>query len=100
MRYVTVRDLRVRPGEVWKQLDQQGEIILTSHGRPMAIIAQVDEDDVEATLKALRRIRAESAVSRLRRAAAEQGLDRLSEDDIDVEIAQARRDRHAGASIP
>ena len=52
MGYVTVRDLRVRPGDVWKKLRQQGEMILTSNGRPMAIIAHVEEDDVEATLAA------------------------------------------------
>jgi len=57
MGYVTVRDLRVRPGDVWEKLREQGEMILTSNGRPMAILAHVDETDVEATLAALRRAR-------------------------------------------
>lgn len=98
MGYVTVRDLRVRPGEVWEKLRQQGEIILTSNGRPLAIIAQVDEDDIEATMNALRRARAQAAVSRLRRAAAEQGLERISDATIDAEISQTRRERRAGIS--
>lgn len=98
MGYVTVRDLRVRPGEVWEKLRQQGEIILTSNGRPLAIIAQVDEDDIEATMNALRRARAQAVVSRLRRVAAEQGLERISDGTIDAEISQTRRERRAGIS--
>lgn len=98
MGYVTVRDLRVRPGEVWKKLRQQGEMILTSNGRPMAIIAHVDEDDVEATLVALRRARAQAAVARMRRSATQQGLDRMKDQDIEAEINQTRFERHAAAS--
>ncbi len=93
MEFVTVRDLRVRPGSVWEKLRLQQQLVLTSNGRPMAIIAEVAEDTVEETLSALRRARAQAAVSRLRRAAAEQGLHRLTEAEIEAEIAQTRRDR-------
>lgn len=98
MGYVTVRDLRVRPGDVWEKLRQQGEMILTSNGRPMAIIAHVDEDDVEATLAALRRARAQAAVARMRRSVAQQGLARITDEEIEAEIDQVRRERRASAS--
>lgn len=98
MGYVTVRDLRVRPGDVWERLRQQGEMILTSNGRPMAIIAHVDEDDVEATLAALRRARAQAAVARMRRSAAQQGLGRITAEEIEAEIDQVRRERRASIS--
>lgn len=98
MGYVTVRDLRVRPGDVWERLRQQGEMILTSNGRPMAIIAHVDEDDVEATLAALRRARAQAAVARMRRSAGQQGLARITDEEIEAEIDQVRRERQASAS--
>jgi hypothetical protein len=93
MEFVTVRDLRVRPGNVWEKLRQQQQLVLTSNGRPMAIIVEVAEDAVEETLSALRRAHAQAAVSRLRRAAAEQGLHRMTEAEIEAEIAQARRER-------
>ncbi|MBE2232672.1 MAG: type II toxin-antitoxin system Phd/YefM family antitoxin [Anaerolinea sp.] len=93
MGYVTVRDLRVRPGDVWEKLREQGEMILTSNGRPMAILAQVDETDVEATLAALRRARAQAAVARMRRAAAQ-----MSEAEIDAEIDAVRRERPPGVA--
>lgn len=95
MEFVTIRDLRLKPGEVWDKLRQQREIILTSNGRPVAVIAGVGENDVEETVAALRRARAQAAVSRLRRAAAERGTNKLSAAEIDAEIAQVRRERRA-----
>jgi prevent-host-death family protein len=95
MEFVTIRDLRLRPAEVWDKLRRQREIILTSNGRPVAVIAGVGEDDVEETVAALRRARAQAAVSRLRRAAADRGGDRPSASEIESEIAQARRERRA-----
>ena len=93
MEFVTIRDLRLKPGDVWDKLRKQREIILTSNGRPVAVIADVREDDVEETVAALRRARAQAAVSRLRRAAAAGGQDRLSAAEIGAEVAQVRRER-------
>jgi prevent-host-death family protein len=93
--FVTIRDLRLKPAEVWDKLRRQQEIILTSNGRPVAVIAGVREDNVEETVVALRRARAQAAVSRLRRAAAESGVDRLSEAEVESEIAEVRRERGA-----
>lgn len=98
MEFVTIRDLRLKPGAVWDKLRQQGEIILTSNGRPVAVIAEVGENDVEETLAALRRARAQAAVSRLRRATPANGVNKLSATDIEAEIAQVRRERQAAAA--
>lgn len=95
MEFVTIRDLRLKSGDVWDKLRQQRELILTSNGRPVAVIAGVGENDVEETVAALRRARAQAAVSRLRRAAAMSGADKLSAAEIEAEIAQARRERRA-----
>ena len=98
MEFVTIRDLRLKPGEVWDKLRQQREIILTSNGRPVAIIAGVGESDVEETVAALRRARAQAAVSRLRRVAAEHGADKLSAAEIESEIARSRRERRLASA--
>lgn len=93
MDFITVRDLRVRPGEVWRKLRQQRDLVLTSSGRPIAVITGVGEDEVEETLAVLRCARAQLAASRLRQAAAEQGTDRLTPEEIEAEIAAARQER-------
>ncbi len=95
MEFVTIRDLRLKPGDVWEKLRQQREIILTSNGRPVAVIAGIGESDVEETVAALRRARAQAATSRLRRAAAERGADKLLAVEIEAEITQVRRERRS-----
>lgn len=98
MEFITVRDLRLQPAAVWDKLRRQGEVILTSNGRPVAVIAGIEEDEVEETLSALRRARAQAAASRLRRAAAAGGLDRISTREVEAEIAAARQARRPHAT--
>ena len=93
MEFVSIRDLRTRPADIWTKLREQQDLILTANGKPIAILAGVEETQVEETLAALRRARAQAALSRLRQDAATYGLDSLSIDEIDAEIADARRDR-------
>jgi prevent-host-death family protein len=95
MEFVTIRDLRLKPAEVWEKLRQQREIILTSNGRPVAVIAGVGESDVEETVTALRRARAQAAVARIRRVAAERGANKLSAIEIELEIARSRQERRS-----
>ena len=90
MEFIPVRLWRVQPGEVWRKLRREGELILTSSGRPIAVLVST-EGDVEETLAAVRRARAQVAVSRLRETASARGLDRLSEDEIEAEIQASRR---------
>ena len=98
MEFVTIRDLRLKPAEVWDKLRRQREIILTSNGRPVAVIAGVGETDVEETVTALRRARAQAAVARMRRGAAEHGADKLSAAEIELEIARSRRERWSASA--
>jgi antitoxin (DNA-binding transcriptional repressor) of toxin-antitoxin stability system len=95
--FITVRDLRTRPSQIWAKLRQQRDLILTSSGRPIAVLSHIDEGGVEETLAVLRRARAQAALSRMRADAAAQGLDRLSSDEIEDEIAAARVERREPA---
>jgi antitoxin (DNA-binding transcriptional repressor) of toxin-antitoxin stability system len=97
MEFITVRDLRTRPGQIWDKLREQRDLILTSNGRPIAVLSHIEEGGVEETLASLRRARAQAALSRLRADAAAQGLDRLSADEIEAEIAAARAERQKSA---
>lgn len=93
MEFVSIRDMRTRPGAVWQQLQEQGDLVLTSNGRPFALMINAEGEDIEELLAAVRRARAMLAVTRLRAAAAQQGLDRLRPEEIDAEIAAARGER-------
>ena len=93
MKFVSVRDLRNTPSEVWDALEEGGDLVLTANGRPKALVVRVDEDDLDSTVIALRRARAQVAVSRMRTSARRTGADRLSEKDIETEIRGARKAR-------
>lgn len=95
MTFVSIRDMRTRPGEVWQQLQAEGDLIVTSSGRPFALMISAEGEDVEDLLLALRRARAQLAVSHMRAQAADAGLADMTLDEINTEIGQARAERSA-----
>jgi len=93
MKFVSIRDLRGKSAEVWKNLPVEREMIITSNGRPVAILAAVNESNIEESLSAFRQARAIEAVASLQRRSMEQGTDNISMDEIDAEIRAVRRKR-------
>ena len=93
MKFVSVRDLREKSGEVWKTLPGEGEMVITSNGRPIAILAAVTESNLDESLSAFRRARAVEAVAGLQRRSVEQGTDKISTAEIDAQIEAVRRKR-------
>ncbi len=93
MKFLSVRDLRSKPGEVWKSLAAAREMVLTSNGRPIAVLSAVTEETLEETVAAIRRARAVAAVAELQRSAAASRRDRLTPEEIEGEIAAVRRER-------
>ncbi len=93
MRFVSVRDLRGKSAEVWKRLSTEKDMVITSNGRPIAILSGVSEDSLEESFKALRRIRAVQAVEAMQMTASRTGLDHLTAKDVDAEINSVRKRR-------
>jgi antitoxin (DNA-binding transcriptional repressor) of toxin-antitoxin stability system len=96
MKFVTVRDFRNKTAAIRKALSAEHEIVLTANGRPIAILADVDENTFEEKLAALRRTRAFAVLDRIQAHAKDTGADKLTMEEIDAEIAKARRERRAG----
>jgi PHD/YefM family antitoxin component YafN of YafNO toxin-antitoxin module len=92
MKFVTVRDLRGRPTKVWKDLKTEKDLVLTSNGKPMAIITDVRDESLESTLAALRRDRAVRAVREIQQDSQRRGK-KLSMKQINAIIADVRRSR-------
>jgi antitoxin (DNA-binding transcriptional repressor) of toxin-antitoxin stability system len=93
MKFVSVRDLRGKSAEIWRELPEEREMIITSNGRPVAILAAVNESNLEESLAAFRQMRAIDAVASMQRRSAATGADALTADDIDAEIAVVREAR-------
>lgn len=93
MKFLSVRDLRGKSAQIWKDLPEEREMVITSNGRPIAILAAITESNLEESLTAFRQARAVEAVAALQRRSADQGTDRITMDEIDAEIKAVRKKR-------
>ncbi len=93
MKFLSVRDLRSKSAEIWKQLPREQEMVVTSNGRPIAILTATSESTFEESLSALRTARAIEAVADMQRTSVEKGVDQTSLSDINREIKSVRNKR-------
>jgi antitoxin (DNA-binding transcriptional repressor) of toxin-antitoxin stability system len=93
MKFVSVRDLRGKSADIWRELPEEREMVITSNGRPVAILAAVNESNLEESLAAFRQTRAIDAVASVQRRSVARGADALTSDDINAEIATVREAR-------
>jgi antitoxin (DNA-binding transcriptional repressor) of toxin-antitoxin stability system len=93
MKFVSVRDLRQRSSEIWGLLREEGDVVITSNGKPIALLSDVDEKNLEEYLLYTRRLRAAMATNSIQERSRKQGLDRLTDDEIESEIKDSRRNR-------
>ncbi len=93
MKFLSVRDLRGKSAQVWKELPEEREMVVTSNGRPIAILAAITEATLEESLSAFRQARAVEAVVSLQRRSIQQGTNKISMDEINEEIKAVRKKR-------
>ena len=88
MQFVTVRDFRNSSRAVWDKLNENGELVVTSNGKPTALLLNVGDGDLEKILRDVRRARLMRMLGEAREEAAARGF--LSDEEIIAEIAAAR----------
>lgn len=97
MRFLSVRDLRGNSARVWRELPAEKEMVVTSNGRPVAVLTAVDEATLDQALAAWRRVRATQAIVDIQRESLRKGTDQLSMPEVDAEIACVRQGRRKPA---
>jgi len=93
MKFLSVKDLRAKSAEIWKQLPVEKEMIITNNGRPVAILSSINDSNFEESVSAIRRARASDALNAIQKESVEKGLDKLSINEIDEEITVVRNKR-------
>ncbi len=93
MKFVTVRDLRAKSGQVWKNLASEKDLVLTNNGKPIALLSSITEENIEKSLASIRRSRAIDAMEQMQAQSVERGLDKMTQGEINAEIAAVRRSR-------
>lgn len=91
MKFIGIREFRNKSAKVWEELRREKELVITSNGKPVAILSAVTEDNLEENLKAFREARALSAVTDMQRESLERGADRISLDQVNEEIRAVRK---------
>jgi len=93
MNLVAIKDLK-QPRELKQRLQAEKELLLTSDGRPVAVLVNVGVgDDPEAMIQSIRDSRSRLALSRIRESARRSGTNRLTLDQINLEISATRKAR-------
>jgi antitoxin (DNA-binding transcriptional repressor) of toxin-antitoxin stability system len=93
MKFLSVKDLRAKSAEIWKQLPVEKEMVITNNGRPVAILSSINDSNFEESVSAIRRARSSDALNAIQKESVEKGLDKLSINEIDEEITVVRNKR-------
>jgi prevent-host-death family protein len=93
MRFITVRELRSSTAKVWRDLRKDRQVVVTSRGKPMAVVIPTDERGLGETLMAIQQQQAIQAVSAIRRHARRKGLHKATSVQIDGIIDEGRREK-------
>jgi antitoxin (DNA-binding transcriptional repressor) of toxin-antitoxin stability system len=92
LKFVSTRELRNRPGYV-RDLARKEDLVLTTNGKPIALLLGIEADELEDTARAIRQAKAQMALSRLRQKAEREGMGRMTRSAIDAEIGAVRSRR-------
>jgi prevent-host-death family protein len=91
MKFIPSRDLRVRPGKVWKDLAKERQLVITSHGQPVAVMVPVTGEDLEDKVRAIREAEFMRTLREIQQESVRNGTDKLTMAEIDAEIAEAKK---------
>lgn len=93
MKFVTVRDFRSSSARIWEQLKTEDEMVITSNGKPVALLTPLTAETLESTLRSIRKAKAMAAVGSMQLQSMQSGNNHLAAAEITREIAAVRKER-------
>lgn len=93
MEFVPYRLLRNQPSELRKKLEENGELIVTVDGEPLAVMLQIPRGSLEDLVLLLAQVRAQLAVASIREAARKSGRSRMTGEQADELVRKTRQAR-------
>jgi len=94
MQFVPYRTLRNEPSALRKKLENEGDLVVTVDGKPFAVMINLaEEDDLQDILLMVSRLRAQMAVRAIRSQARRQGLDKMTDKEVNALIKKTRTER-------
>ena len=94
MEFIPYRVLRNEPSALRKKLEDEGELVVTVDGKPFAVMIDLaGGENMDDILLMVSRLRAQMAARAIRSQARRDGLDKLSEKQVDELIQKTRAER-------
>lgn len=94
MEFIPYRVLRNEPTALRKKLADQGELVVTVDGKPFAVMIDLaGGENMDDILLMVSRLRAQMAARAIRSQARRDGLDKLSEEQVEALIQKTRAER-------
>ena len=91
MKLIAISELK-QPRQLKRRLQAEKELLLTSDGRPVAVLLNVEAaEDPENLLQSIRDSRSRLALGRIREAARKAGANKLTAAQIEQEISATRK---------
>ena len=93
MKFVSVRDFRTSPAQIWKRLPEEQEMIITNNGKPIALLTPLNDSTLEETVSAVRKAKAINVIKLMQQKSMKMKNDEMSLEDINAEVMEVRKNR-------
>lgn len=93
MKMIASREMAARPAAVWKTLENEGAVVITKNGQPEGLFFATSSETWLEDIQDVLFARARRAVSTMRQSAQASGVARMTEAEIEAEIASDRAER-------
>ena len=90
MKFVTVRDFRTSPSDIWRKLSSERELIITNNGKPIALLTPLNDETLEDTVSAVRKAKAINAMKKMQETSLSLSNDKMTLDEINTVIKDVR----------
>ena len=92
MNFYFIRELRTETKNIYENILQNGEAVITNNGKPSMLMINISEDNFDEILRAVRQARAMIAFNSMKMIAAKNNY--MSEDEINAEIEKYRSEKN------
>ena len=98
MKFVTVRDFRTSPANIWRKLSSERELIITNNGKPIALLTPLNDETLEDTISAVRKAKAINAMKKMQEISVSLGNDNITLEEINKIINDVRKKKNESGS--
>ncbi len=91
MEIFSVNALQKEPQNIYDSIRKNGEAVITDNGKPILLMLDISQDNLDEIMKAVRSARAMIAFNAMQAVGAANGY--MSEDEINAEIQSVRDER-------